>query len=125
MDDNLPIGWESDYDASRWLYRYAPTGHVQFSFPKPGDEFPHFDPTGAGPITFTPEERSAYEQQLQSRREGMSMHGGIKIEKWKAGTKDHNFSISSTSGYFDPSGFMYFTDGEDDNESQDTSNGAR
>ncbi|ROW01842.1 hypothetical protein VMCG_05644 [Cytospora schulzeri] len=39
---SLPPGWAADYDGSRWFFLYKPTGHFQYQFPKPGDEFPDF-----------------------------------------------------------------------------------
>lgn len=105
MKNGLPSGWESDYDGSRWLYRYEPTGHTQFTFPKAGDEFPEFDALGAGPIAFTPEERLAYEKQLRLRKDGSSK-GSDAAVKAKAAKKD-DFGTMVASGYFDPSGFMY------------------
>lgn len=114
--DGLPVGWESDYDGSRWLYRFTPTGHTQFGFPKPGDEFPQFDTPGAGPIAFTSDERLMYEQQLKLRGAGLSTSESPATGKGKAGTKNDNFGTKSTSGYFDPSGFMYLGEGEDDVE---------
>lgn len=82
--DGLPTGWESDYDGTRWLYRYAPTGRIQFTFPKPGDEFPQFDAPGAGRIALTPEDQLAYELQLNWQKEGMHSQGSMIPRKGKA-----------------------------------------
>ncbi|EHK26039.1 uncharacterized protein TRIVIDRAFT_35626 [Trichoderma virens Gv29-8] len=61
----LPTGWEWDYDGSRWLYRYKPTGHVQYHFPNAGDEFPDYvDATSPVP-DLAPEERLESQQQVK------------------------------------------------------------
>lgn len=62
---NLPQGWEWDYDGKRWFYKYKPTGHIQYHFPKEGDEFPDFvDAAEPAPI-LAPEERLESQQQLK------------------------------------------------------------
>lgn len=64
----LPAGWESDYDGSRWFFRYKPTGLVQYTFPKPGDEFPEFPGfmhDFSPPPVLTPEERLESQQQVK------------------------------------------------------------
>lgn len=114
--DGLPPGWESDYDGTRWLYRYAPTGRMQFNFPNPGDEFPQFDAPGAGRIALTPDDRLAYELQLKWQKEGKFGQGSTIPRKGKVGTKDDNFGTKTASGYFDPSGFMYLGEGLSDGE---------
>ncbi|KAK5662961.1 hypothetical protein OQA88_6373 [Cercophora sp. LCS_1] len=64
---SLPEHWESDYDGSRWFFRYKPTGIIQYTFPKPGDEFPeHIDAT-AGPLDLPPEEKLVSQQQVKRR----------------------------------------------------------
>lgn len=74
----LPLGWESDYDGTRWFYTYKPTGHIQYHFPSEGDEFPDFvDALSPAPV-LAPEER--LESQQQVKRHG-STHHGRPIEK--------------------------------------------
>ncbi|KAK4169124.1 hypothetical protein QBC43DRAFT_341150 [Cladorrhinum sp. PSN259] len=52
----LPENWEWDFDGKRWFYRYKPTGLIQYTWPKPGDEFPDFVEDGAPPPDLAPEE---------------------------------------------------------------------
>ncbi|KAM0256866.1 hypothetical protein ACHAQJ_004686 [Trichoderma viride] len=61
----LPTGWEWDYDGNRWLYRYTPTGHVQYHFPKAGDEFPDFIDASSPAPDLAPEERLESQQQVK------------------------------------------------------------
>ncbi|KAL7937217.1 hypothetical protein V8C35DRAFT_295084 [Trichoderma chlorosporum] len=61
----LPTGWEWDYDGSRWLYRYKPTGHVQYHFPNAGDEFPDFIDVSSPAPDLAPEERLESQQQIK------------------------------------------------------------
>ncbi|KAK1599279.1 uncharacterized protein LY79DRAFT_137234 [Colletotrichum navitas] len=63
----LPPGWEWDYDGTRWFYRYKPNGHVQFHFPKEGDEFPDFIDNFAPALELAPEEKLESQQQLKRR----------------------------------------------------------
>ncbi|KAK2010925.1 hypothetical protein LZ32DRAFT_359290 [Colletotrichum eremochloae] len=63
----LPPGWEWDYDGARWFYRYKPNGHVQFHFPKEGDEFPDFIDNFAPALELAPEEKLESQQQLKRR----------------------------------------------------------
>ncbi|QYS94742.1 hypothetical protein H0G86_002068 [Trichoderma simmonsii] len=61
----LPTGWEWDYDGSRWLYRYKPTGHVQYHFPNAGDEFPDYIDARSPAPDLAPEERLESQQQVK------------------------------------------------------------
>src|SRR6187549_1099746 len=63
----LPEGWESDYDGSRWFFRYKPTGNVQFHFPQPGDEYAEFIDSFAPLPDLTPEERLESDRQVKRR----------------------------------------------------------
>ncbi|KAL2019627.1 hypothetical protein VTK56DRAFT_9442 [Thermocarpiscus australiensis] len=63
----LPENWEFDYDGNRWFYRYKPTGLIQYTFPKPGDEFPEFVDDGAGPLDLAPEEKLVSQKQIKRR----------------------------------------------------------
>ncbi|KAM5344997.1 hypothetical protein ACJ41O_010859 [Fusarium nematophilum] len=61
----LPEGWEWDYDGTRWFYKYKPNGHIQYHFPKEGDEFPDFVDAGAPIPDLAPEERLESQQQVR------------------------------------------------------------
>ncbi|CAH0058903.1 unnamed protein product [Clonostachys solani] len=61
----LPPGWEWDFDGQRWFYTYKPTGHIQYHFPKEGDEFPDFVDAGAPAPSLAPEELLASQQQVK------------------------------------------------------------
>ncbi|KAL2179061.1 uncharacterized protein P884DRAFT_298195 [Thermothelomyces heterothallicus CBS 202.75] len=63
----LPENWEWDYDGRRWFYRYKPTGLIQYTFPKPGDEFPEFICDTEEPLDLAPEERLVSQQQIKRR----------------------------------------------------------
>ncbi|KAL8343399.1 hypothetical protein RB598_004648 [Gaeumannomyces tritici] len=63
----LPEGWESDYDGSRWYYRYKATGMTQFQFPQPGDEFSEYFGSFAGPVSLAPEERLESDRQIKRK----------------------------------------------------------
>ncbi|KAF6813216.1 hypothetical protein CSOJ01_04727 [Colletotrichum sojae] len=63
----LPPGWEWDYDGARWFYRYKPNGHIQFHFPKEGDEFPDFIDALSPVPELAPEEKLESQQQLKRR----------------------------------------------------------
>ncbi|KAI1495953.1 hypothetical protein F5X99DRAFT_422496 [Biscogniauxia marginata] len=111
----LPKGWESDYDGSRWFYRYKPTGLTQFNFPKPGDEFPEFVGIGFGPLDLAPEERLASEQQIKRRTSDGSNNAGNVSRAGSNGRKkvtpvEEGYEMGAT-GYFDPDSFMYFGPG--------------
>ncbi|KAL7925595.1 hypothetical protein ACQKWADRAFT_284513 [Trichoderma austrokoningii] len=69
----LPSGWEFDYDGHRWLYRYKPTGHVQYHFPNVGDEFPAFIDAASPAPVLAPEEKLESQQQVKRHS---SVHGG-------------------------------------------------
>ncbi|KAG7142053.1 hypothetical protein HYQ45_001478 [Verticillium longisporum] len=61
--------WESDYNGSRWFYRYKPTGQVQFHFPQDGDEFPDFVDAYAPAPDLAPEEKLESQQQVKRKTE--------------------------------------------------------
>ncbi|KAI1199590.1 hypothetical protein F5X97DRAFT_119266 [Nemania serpens] len=137
MMTGLPDGWESDYDGTRWFYRYKATGMIQFHFPQPGDEFAEFLlDAGTGPFQLTPEDSLAIEQ--ESRRRSLSnldnhatsgtKTSGSRRERKKIEAIEEEDGMSAT-GYFDPSSFMYFPDnpspvGDDDGEGSIAGNGA-
>ncbi|KAK3359348.1 hypothetical protein B0T25DRAFT_514897 [Lasiosphaeria hispida] len=64
---SLPEHWESDYDGARWFFRYKPTGIVQYTFPKPGDEYPEYIDAFAPPFDLPPEEKLESQQQKKRR----------------------------------------------------------
>lgn len=71
----LPPGWESDYDGTRWFYKYKPTGQVQYHFPSEGDEFPDYvDEASPAPV-LAPEEK--LESQQQMKRHGSTHTGAL------------------------------------------------
>lgn len=72
----LPPGWEWDYDGQRWFYTYKPTGHIQYHFPKEGDEFPDFVDAGAPAPSLAPEELLASQQQVKRQTSSGSGTGG-------------------------------------------------
>ncbi|KAI8960139.1 hypothetical protein F5Y11DRAFT_330912 [Daldinia sp. FL1419] len=99
---HLPEGWESDYDGSRWFYRYKTTGLTQYHFPRPGDEFPELVGVGFGPLELGPESKLVNEYGVA--RKGVpngTSNNGVTTPT------DRNDDMSAT-GYFDPDNFMYF-----------------
>ncbi|KAJ4136327.1 hypothetical protein NW768_003939 [Fusarium equiseti] len=77
----LPDNWEADYDGRRWFYKYKPTGHVQYHFPKEGDEFPDFIDSFSPVPDLAPEER--LESQQQVRRHGSTTTVPAKLSPKK------------------------------------------
>ncbi|KAI1166353.1 hypothetical protein F5B18DRAFT_606925 [Nemania serpens] len=136
MMSGLPGGWESDYDGTRWFYRYKATGMIQYHFPQPGDEFAEFLlDAGTGPFQLTPEDSLAIEQQSK-RRSLTSLDNDAKSGTKTSGSRRERKRIEaieeeegmSATGYFDPSSFMYFPDnpspvGDDDGEGSVSGNG--
>ncbi|KAL7766536.1 hypothetical protein ACKLNR_004452 [Fusarium oxysporum f. sp. zingiberi] len=117
----LPEGWESDYDGRRWFYKYKPTGHIQYHFPKEGDEFPDFIDTFSPAPVLAPEERLESQQQvrryastttpakLSPKKEdggyGMSATARPVSMTWDGGFEDEE------NGVFQPENFMYLGPG--------------
>lgn len=117
MMTDLPEGWESDYDGTRWFFRYKATGSVQYHFPQPGDEYAEFLlDAGIGPFQLTPEENLLVDQQTKRRSiselDNGVIHGtktsGSNGEKKKIPAIDEEDAMSAT-GYFDPNSFMNFS----------------
>ncbi|WYZ38438.1 hypothetical protein EsH8_III_000352 [Colletotrichum jinshuiense] len=117
----LPPGWEWDYDGSRWFYRYKPNGHVQFHFPKEGDEFPDFIDAFSPAPELAPEEKLESQQQLKRRT---TTHDGDTKTKMRAtGGPMAEFSTSASAFggpnddddndgfFFQPENFMYLGPG--------------
>ncbi|KAL7823847.1 hypothetical protein V8C26DRAFT_384040 [Trichoderma gracile] len=80
----LPAGWEWDYDGSRWLYRYRPTGHVQYHFPSAGDEFPDYIDASSPAPDLAPEERLESQQQVKRH----ASVGGVPGRAARDGDRD-------------------------------------
>ncbi|KAK1718209.1 hypothetical protein BDP67DRAFT_604887 [Colletotrichum lupini] len=118
----LPSGWEWDYDGSRWFYRYKPNGHVQFHFPKEGDEFPDFVDCFSPAPELAPEEKLESQQQLK-RRTTTDANPTSKMRATGGPMSDFGMSRSGFGGpmsnddddsdgfFFQPENFMYFGPG--------------
>ncbi|KXX77737.1 hypothetical protein MMYC01_204895 [Madurella mycetomatis] len=111
----LPENWEWDYDGKRWFYRYKPTGLIQYTFPKPGDEFPEFVDEGAARFDLAPEEKLVSQKQIR-RRSTL----GESSSKQAAGHKHRGSSAAASiteqddsTGPFwlQPDGLMYMGPG--------------
>ncbi|GKT99373.1 unnamed protein product [Fusarium langsethiae] len=117
----LPEGWEADYDGRRWFYKYKPTGHIQYHFPKEGDEFPDFIDSFSPAPDLAPEER--LESQQQIRRYGSTAAAPARLSPNK---DDGGYGMSATarpvsmtwdgafeeeSTVFQPESFMYLGPG--------------
>ncbi|KAI1771905.1 hypothetical protein F4818DRAFT_194266 [Hypoxylon cercidicola] len=110
---HLPVGWESDYDGTRWFYRFTTTGLMQYHFPRPGDEYPELVGLGFGPPDLSLESKLASKHQNEhqspphaadSAKAASESDGhGLK----KAEPANESGGMSAT-GYFDPDDFMYF-----------------
>lgn len=117
----LPDNWEADYDGRRWFYKYKPTGHVQYHFPKEGDEFPDFIDSFSPVPDLAPEER--LESQQQVKRHGSTTTVPAKLSPKK---DDGGYGMSATARpvsmtwdgsyeeehtVFQPENFMYLGPG--------------
>ncbi|KFA46461.1 hypothetical protein S40293_04275 [Stachybotrys chartarum IBT 40293] len=123
----LPVGWEWDYDGSRWFYKYKPTGHVQYHFPTEGDEFPVFIDAASPAPVLSPEER--LESQHQRRRHvgpssaadrpQASDNGGLKPQMSASARPVSDIWVdehadeegSGAAGAFQPESFMFLGPG--------------
>ncbi|KAH6637017.1 hypothetical protein F5144DRAFT_468749, partial [Chaetomium tenue] len=111
----LPENWEWDYDGKRWFYRYKPTGLIQFTFPKPGDEFPEFVDDTSGPPDLPPEEKLVSQQQIKRR----STLGESQSKQTSATTRRDRAPSNAVSDIDDgggpfwlqPDGLMYMGPG--------------
>lgn len=130
----LPTGWEWDYDGSRWLYRYTPTGHVQYHFPNVGDEFPAFIDAASPAPDLAPEERLESQQQVK-RHASVSGNPGRAAQAppedrdgWRSrmsataqpvsavweddfGREDNHVDEAEEEGVFQPENFMFLGPG--------------
>ncbi|KAL2157579.1 hypothetical protein VTH06DRAFT_5957 [Thermothelomyces fergusii] len=113
----LPENWEWDYDGKRWFYRYKPTGLIQYTFPKPGDEFPEFicDDTDE-PLDLPPEEKLVSQQQVKRK----NTLGESQSKQKTATAAQRNRSSSNAVSepddgdgpfWFQPDGLMYMGPG--------------
>ncbi|KAH6893178.1 hypothetical protein B0T10DRAFT_267246 [Thelonectria olida] len=118
----LPEGWEWDYDGKRWFYKYKPTGHIQYHFPKEGDEFPDFVDAAAPVPVLAPEERLESQQQIKRQTStsrsggGSSGSGSNAAPGWKSRMSASARPVSSVweddnDGVFQPENFMYLGPG--------------
>ncbi|KAM0280081.1 hypothetical protein ACHAQH_004277 [Verticillium albo-atrum] len=127
----LPSGWESDYDGSRWFYRYRPTGQVQFHFPQDGDEFPDFVDAYAPAPDLAPEEKLESQQQVKRKTEppennvkgfGKSTmratagpsSGGLGFRSGPTGKQQQSPTDDDDEGaafYYQPESFMFLGPG--------------
>ncbi|KAK1983957.1 hypothetical protein LZ30DRAFT_587200 [Colletotrichum cereale] len=118
----LPPNWEWDYDGARWFYRYKPNGHVQFHFPKEGDEFPDFIDNFAPAPELAPEEKLESQQQLKRRttidddpKSKMRATGGplsdFGMSRSGFGGPLNNYDEDDGSFFFQPENFMYLGPG--------------
>ncbi|KAK0615923.1 hypothetical protein B0T17DRAFT_510486 [Bombardia bombarda] len=110
---SLPENWEFDYDGSRWLYRFKPTGLVQYTFPKPGDEFPEFVDAFASPSDLPPEERLESQQQLKRKGDTGSKAPATKPKDGSASVSATLTGLDDDGGafWFQPDSFMYMGPG--------------
>ncbi|KAI1370853.1 hypothetical protein F4677DRAFT_464868 [Hypoxylon crocopeplum] len=109
----LPEGWESDYDGTRWFYRYKITGLTQYHFPRPGDEFPELVGLGFGALDLAPSHRAPGEHLVAQQSTPNGINNDTNATKLgvdgrkKTTTIDEKDGMGAT-GYFDPDNFMYF-----------------
>ncbi|KAK3485594.1 hypothetical protein B0T13DRAFT_321431 [Neurospora crassa] len=109
----LPENWEMDYDGaiSRWIYRFKPTGLVQYTFPKPGDEFPEFVGDLGGPM---PPEDKFMSQKLKKGRatsESLLSSPTSNISATATSTDFSTPSYNDPPPWFQPDGFLFMGPG--------------
>ncbi|KAI2622138.1 hypothetical protein GGS26DRAFT_567884 [Hypomontagnella submonticulosa] len=107
----LPEGWESDYDGSRWFYRYKTTGLTQYHFPRPGDEFPELVGLGFTPLdpTLGAGLKGEHPAAQKDIHDGMNNASATPNPGGDGRTKaSANEAHMGATGYFDPDSFMYF-----------------
>ncbi|KAG7106383.1 hypothetical protein HYQ44_013979 [Verticillium longisporum] len=127
--------WESDYNGSRWFYRYKPTGQMQFHFPQDGDEFPDFVDANAPAPDLAPEEKLESQQQVKRKTEpsennekgpaksltratagpsGGGLGSGTKPSRTAAGKQQLSPTDDDDNGgefYYQPESFMFLGPG--------------
>ncbi|KAF4995156.1 hypothetical protein FGRMN_5294 [Fusarium graminum] len=113
----LPEGWDADYDGRRWFYKYKSTGHVQYHFPREGDEFPDFIDSFSPAPDLAPEERLASQRQTTTTKPpqlnpkkddggyGMSATARPVSTTWDGGFEEEEPAV------FQPENFMYLGPG--------------
>ncbi|KAK3392037.1 hypothetical protein B0T20DRAFT_72221 [Sordaria brevicollis] len=109
----LPENWEMDYDGaiSRWIYRFKPTGLIQYTFPKPGDEFPEFVGDFGGPM---PPEDRFLSQKLKKGGAGSETVPSSPPFNIRTAASSANFSGPSYKDpppWCQPDEFMYMSPG--------------
>lgn len=93
------------------FFRYKPTGIVQYTFPKPGDEFPEFIDAAAPPLDLPPEEKLVSQQQV--KRRGTADSTSVKSPVAKQGDEVTSATLAKGEGggfWFQPD-FMYLGPG--------------
>lgn len=93
------------------FFRYKPTGIVQYTFPKPGDEFPEFIDASAPPLDLPPEEKLVSQQQV--KRRGTADSSSVKSPAAKQGDEVTSATLAKGEGggfWFQPD-FMYLGPG--------------
>lgn len=93
------------------FFRYKPTGIVQYTFPKPGDEFPEFIDAAAPPLDLPPEEKLVSQQQV--KRRGTADSSSVKSPVAKQGDEVTSATLAKGEGggfWFQPD-FMYLGPG--------------
>ncbi|KAL2127228.1 hypothetical protein VTI74DRAFT_11069 [Chaetomium olivicolor] len=111
---SLPENWEWDYDGKRWFYRYKPTGLIQYTFPKPGDEFPEFIDDTAAPLDLAPEEKLVSQQQVKRRSTLDKSSKPADTAKRRERAISNAVSEQEEGGgsfWFQPDGLMYMGPG--------------
>lgn len=96
----LPEGWAADYDGQRWFFSYTATSHVQYYFPKPGDEFPDFLLVG----TISKESGLLPEEKLESERQVRKKAETVGGDRRKTNTRQSEGKGDSSSGGGDEPG---------------------
>lgn len=101
-----------DYDGaiSRWIYRFKPTGLIQYTFPKPGDEFPEFVGDFGGPM---PPEDKFLSQKLKKggSSETAPSSPPLNISTTATSANFSGPSYNDPPPWFQPDGFMYMGPG--------------
>lgn len=105
----LPENWEMDYDGaiSRWIYRFKPTGLIQYTFPKPGDEFPEYVGNFGGPMS--PEDKFTIQKLKKggAGSENTPASCPFNIITTAASASFSGSSYKTPPPWFQPDDFMY------------------
>ncbi|KAK3325590.1 hypothetical protein B0H66DRAFT_599742 [Apodospora peruviana] len=111
---SLPENWESDYDGNRWYFRFKPTGFIQYTFPRPGDEYPEYIDVFSPAPELSPEEK--LESYHQVKRKNTS---GENTSKSSATRRKDGLTSATLSGpeddgasfWLQPDSLMYMGPG--------------